>query len=86
VQKIVSEAMSQKNTLDRMRQQTNGGDVGKRKRDMTGEQIPPSGSMEGGGAYNNNAKLQASGGVFALPHALESNTTDLPGHGGCKGR
>jgi SAM dependent carboxyl methyltransferase len=35
---------------------------------MTGEQLPPSGAMEGGGAYNNNAKLQASGGAFALPH------------------
>jgi hypothetical protein len=35
---------------------------------MTGEQTPPSGAMEGGGAYNKYAKLQASGGAFALPH------------------
>jgi hypothetical protein len=35
---------------------------------MTGDQTPPSGAMEGGGAYNKNAKLQASGGAFALPH------------------
>jgi CheY-like chemotaxis protein len=46
MQKIVSEAMSQKNTLDWMRQQLNGGDVGKRKRDMTAERTPPSGAME----------------------------------------
>jgi hypothetical protein len=35
---------------------------------MTAEQTPPSGAMEGGGAYNNNAKVQANGGAFALPH------------------
>jgi hypothetical protein len=42
--------------------------MSKEMRDMTGEQLPPSGAMEGGGAYNNNAKPQASGGAFALPH------------------
>jgi hypothetical protein len=54
--------------FDDMRQQLNGGHIRSRKRDMTGEQTPPSGAMEGGGAYNKNATLQASGGAIALPH------------------
>jgi hypothetical protein len=56
------------NTIDEMRQQRNGRDMSTEARDMTGEQTPASGAMEGGGAYNKNAKLQASGGAFALPH------------------
>jgi hypothetical protein len=48
---------------------TSGGQVQcKEERDMTGAHTPPSGAMEGGGAYNRNAKLPASGGAFALPH------------------
>jgi hypothetical protein len=43
---------------------------------MTGEQAPPSGAMEGGGAYNRNAKLQASGSAFALPH-LENDARSI---------
>ena len=35
---------------------------------MKHEQMPASGAMEGGGAYNKNAKLPAGGGAFALPH------------------
>jgi hypothetical protein len=31
---------------------------------MTDEQIAPSAAMEGGGAYNGNAKLPMSGGAF----------------------
>jgi hypothetical protein len=53
--------MSQKNTFDWMRQPLNGGHMSTEMRDMTGEQILPSGAMEGGGTYNKNAKLQASG-------------------------
>src|SRR5262245_18870072 len=60
--------MSQKTTFDWMRQQRNGRHMSTETRDVTGDQTPPSGAMEGGGAYNKNAKLQASGGAFALPH------------------
>jgi hypothetical protein len=34
-----------------------------KKHDMTGEQTPPVGAMEGEGAYNKNAKLPATGGA-----------------------
>jgi hypothetical protein len=37
------------------------------ERDMKDEHTPPSGAMEGGGAYNKNARLPAGGGAFALP-------------------
>src|SRR6516165_8235073 len=60
--------MSQKTTFDWMRQQRSGRHMSTETRDMTGDQTPPSGAMEGGGSYNKNAKLQASGGAFALPH------------------
>jgi len=84
MQKIVSGAMLQKNMFDWMRQQLNGGNVGKPKRDMTAEQTPPSGAMEGGGAYNNNAEVQATGGAFALRHlrnaarSIALDADDLP--------
>ena len=48
------------------------------------ESTPPSGAMEGRGAYNRHAKLPASGGAFALPHferaarALPLDTGDQP--------
>jgi len=35
---------------------------------MKHEQMPASGAMEGGGAYNKNAKLPTGGGAFALPY------------------
>jgi hypothetical protein len=78
--------MPQKNTFDWMWQQLNGGDTRTQDRDMTGEQTPPSGAMEGGGAYNRNAMLQANGGAFALPHlenaarsiALDADSQPLP--------
>ena len=48
------------------------------------ESTPPSGAMEGRGAYNRHAELPASGGAFALPHferavrALPLDTGDQP--------
>lgn len=66
--------MPQKNWI---RQQLNGGDTRTQNRDMTGEQTPPSGAMEGGGAYNRNAKLQANGGAFALPHLENARSIAL---------
>lgn len=39
---------------------------------MLNEQTPPSGAMEGAGAYNKNVKLPASGAAFALPHLEEA--------------
>ena len=49
---------------------------------MSNDQIPPSGGMEGAGAYNRHASLPARGGAFAVPHlenAARVASLDLSG-------
>ena len=43
---------------------------------MKDEQMPDSGAMEGGGAYNKYAKLPAGGGAFALSHLEDAARRD----------
>src|ERR1700722_13359598 len=68
-------------TLDRFFSEANAKDL---PEVAMAESTPPSGAMEGRGAYDRHAELPARGGAFALPHferavrALPLDTGDQP--------
>src|ERR1700722_142438 len=61
-------------TLDRFFSEANAKDL---PEVAMAESTPPSGAMEGRGAYDRHAELPASGGAFALPH-FERAVRTLP--------